>query len=102
MRDWDWGSIWGGLRWARLGLVVLAGLSGSWFGHAHHSRRDPEMAAAVVRAFSEEAGFAMPANYQYTFRFLDGVHRIHSIDDEVEQNLLELHAVSKNERKVLG
>ena len=64
MRDWDWGSIWGGLRWARLGLVVLAGLSGSWFGHARHSRRDPEMAAAVVRAFSEEAGFAMPANYE--------------------------------------
>jgi len=46
--------------------------------------------------------FAISANDQDTLRFLDGVHRVHSIDDQVEENLLELHAVSKNGWKVLG
>src|SRR5882757_2296298 len=47
------------------------------------------------------AYLATPVDYQDTLRFLDWVHCIHSIDNEVEQNLLELHTVAKNERKVL-
>src|SRR5712671_5629416 len=34
------------------------------------------------------ACFAAPANYQDTLRFFDCVHRIHSINDQVQQNLL--------------
>jgi hypothetical protein len=34
------------------------------------------------------------------FRFLDFIHRIHSIDDQVEQNLLELHAIAGDGRQV--
>lgn len=63
MRDWDWGAIWRGFRWVRLGLVLLAGV-GTWFEEHGHERHDPRMAAAVVRAFSEEAGFEIPAGYR--------------------------------------
>src|SRR5882724_6828584 len=45
---------------------------------------------------------AAPADYENPLRFLDGLHRIQSIDDEVKENLLQLHSVSENERKVLG
>src|SRR5437867_2819253 len=48
------------------------------------------------------AYLATPADYQDAFRFLGCVHRIHSIDDQIEENLLELHTVSKNGWKVLG
>ena len=47
-------------------------------------------------------GFAVPANYQDTLRFLDGAHGIHSVHHQVEQNLLELHTIAGDARQVLG
>jgi hypothetical protein len=35
-------------------------------------------------------------------RFLDCVHRIHAIDDQIEQNLLELHSITHDGRQILG
>jgi hypothetical protein len=64
MRDWDWGAIWRGFRWIRLGVVLAMGLGGAWFRHSEPENPSPRMAAAIVRAFSEEAGFAVPQGYQ--------------------------------------
>ena len=64
MRDWDWGDIWRGARLIRIGVVVLAGISGTWYKHARSESQNPRMAAAVLQAFSEEVGFAMPREYQ--------------------------------------
>ena len=64
MRDWDWGDIWRGLRWARLGVAVVVGLGGAWLRHSGPEDPSPRMAAAVDRAFNEEAGFVVPHGYQ--------------------------------------
>jgi hypothetical protein len=60
MRDWDWSdSRWG----VRLLALLLAG-AGAWARQHRAEEADPRMAAAVVQAFSEEAGFRMPPDYQ--------------------------------------
>src|SRR4051812_32561007 len=64
MRDWDWGGIWRGARWARLGIILLIAGGNAWNRHAHSSEHDPRIAAGVMRAFSEEAGFTIPQGYQ--------------------------------------
>lgn len=63
VRDWDWGDLWQGFRWLRIGAALVIGLGGAWYRHRGQEDLTPRMDAAIVRAFNEEAGFVVPQGY---------------------------------------
>ena len=61
-------------------------------------------AAAVLDADRDPGGSVVPvdtaADVEAPVPFVRAAHRVHGVHDEVQQHLLELHAVTEDERKV--